>query len=171
MIAKNRRGFFFFHFHYQVRRLTCLIHSIIQFYSSTKTNLFLKSTSQKTTRALIIFCSTLKLGCFDLKFCCIMHLKYWLHSGEKSLKKCLIGKSVKSKSAFCHSRSPTLLCMSLGFRHIWERLARKLTIVSSQHHRLLGNLNNCSLLVSYIHTHATAIFHNLSSPIRKSESE
>ena len=61
--------------------------------------------------------------------------------------------------------------MSLGFRHIWERLARKLTIVSSQHHRLLGNLNNCSLLVSYIHTHATAIFHNLSSPIRKSESE
>lgn len=42
--------------------------------------------------------------------------------------------------------------MSLGFRHIWERLARKLTIVSSQHHRLLGNLNNCSLLVSYIHT-------------------
>ena len=33
-----------------------------------------------------------------------------------------------------------------------RRLARKLTIVSSQHHRLLGNLNNCSLLVSYIHT-------------------
>ena len=170
MIAKNRRGFFFsFSLSSQKTYMPHPFNYSILFFD--KDEFIFKVYLAKKPHALIIFCSTLKLGCFDLKFCCIMHLKYWLHSGEKSLKKCLIGKSVKSKSAFCHSRSPTLLCMSLGFRHIWERLARKLTIVSSQHHRLLGNLNNCSLLVSYIHTHATAIFHNLSSPIRKSESE